>query len=182
MIISNNPSSSGFDFCAFSIASASNVIANISQCNFTEDESLCVGNTTVLSAPNGYGSYIWSTGATTQSITVSDFGTYSVAMEAAAPCVSNTKTFNVIDCTLANENFTFNKFKSFPNPVKNSLTISNATPIETIEISSILGQKMISKKINDIQTEIDLSQLSNGIYFVKVKSQGNDKTIKIVKE
>ena len=84
--------------------------------------------------------------------------------------------------TLSNENFTFNNFKLFPNPVKNSLTISNASPIETIEISSILGQKMISKKVNDIQTEIDLSQLSNGIYFVKVTSQGSEKTIKIIKE
>jgi uncharacterized repeat protein (TIGR01451 family) len=95
--------------------------------------------------------------------------------------VTNTCTTEFVS-TLSNENFTFNNFKSFPNPVKNSLTISNASPIETIEISSILGQKMISKKINDIQTEIDLSQLSNGIYFVKVTSQGNEKTIKIVKE
>lgn len=95
--------------------------------------------------------------------------------------VTNTCTTEFVS-TLSNENFTFNNFKSFPNPVKNSLTISNASPIETIEISSILGQKMISKKVNDIQTEIDLSQLSNGIYFVKVTSQGNEKTIKIVKE
>lgn len=95
--------------------------------------------------------------------------------------VTNTCTTEFVS-TLSNENFTFNNFKSFPNPVKNSLTISNASPIETIEISSLLGQKMISKKVNDIQTEIDLSQLSNGIYFVKVTSQGNEKTIKIVKE
>ena len=95
--------------------------------------------------------------------------------------VTNTCTTEFVS-TLSNENFTFNNFKSFPNPVKNTLTISNASPIEAIEISSILGQKMISKKVNDIQTEIDLSQLSNGIYFVKVTSQGNEKTIKIMKE
>ena len=187
MIISNNPSSSGFDSCALGIASATNVIANINQCNFIEDEFLCAGNTTILSAPNGYFQYNWldnngTTFADTQNITISDFGAYTVTMNSPAPCVSITKTFNVIDCTLANENFTFNNFKSFPNPVKNMFTISNDSPIETIEISSILGQKMISKKVNDIQTEIDLSQLSNGIYFVKVTSQGNEKTIKIVKE
>lgn len=95
--------------------------------------------------------------------------------------VTNTCTTEFVS-TLANENFTFNNFKSFPNPVKNTLTISNASPIETIEISSLLGQKMFSKRVNDIQTEINLSQLSNGIYFVKVTSQGNEKTIKIVKE
>ena len=37
-------------------------------------------------------------------------------------------------------------------------------------------------KVNDLQTEINLSELSNGIYFVKVMSQNQEKTIKIIKE
>lgn len=82
---------------------------------------------------------------------------------------------------LANESV-FSKFNYFPNPVKNTLTISNACVIDEIIINSILGQKRIAKKITDLQTEIDLSGFSNGIYFVKVRSKGQEKTIKIVKE
>jgi len=70
----------------------------------------------------------------------------------------------------------------FPNPVKNSLTISNEKLIDSIKITSILGQKMLSQKVNSLQTEIDLSELSIGIYFVKVTSEEKEKTIKIVKE
>lgn len=84
--------------------------------------------------------------------------------------------------TLENEKFAFNNLNYFPNPVKNSLTISNASAIDEVEITSVLVQKMISKKVNDLQTEINLSELANGVYFVKVTSNGQEKTIKIVKE
>ena len=62
------------------------------------------------------------------------------------------------------------------------MTISNNNTIDSVEITSILGQKMMVKSVNDLQTEIDLSELSNGIYFVKVTSEGQEKTVKIVKE
>lgn len=84
--------------------------------------------------------------------------------------------------TLSNQNFAFNNLNYYPNPVKNSLTISNSSTIDEVEITSILGQKMLSKKVNDLQAEINLSELSNGIYFVKVSSEGQEKTFKIIKE
>ena len=84
--------------------------------------------------------------------------------------------------TLSNQNFAFNDLNYFPNPVKNSLSISNASLIEEIEITSLLGQKILTKKINELQTELNLSELSKGVYFVKVISEGQEKTIKIIKE
>ena len=84
--------------------------------------------------------------------------------------------------TLSNQNFTFNDFKFYPNPAKNNLTVSNTSLIQEIEISTLLGQKIITKKVNDLQTEINLSELSNGVYFVKFRSEGQEKTVKIVKE
>ncbi|MEC4004101.1 T9SS type A sorting domain-containing protein [Flavobacterium sp. SUN052] len=83
---------------------------------------------------------------------------------------------------LANENFALNDLKYFPNPVKNSLSISNSSLIDKIEISTIIGQNIFSKTVNNLQTEIDLSDLSNGVYFLKINSEGQEKTIKIIKE
>lgn len=40
-----------------------------------------IGSTVTLSAPNGHGRYLWSNGATSQHITVSDTGTYQVWVE-----------------------------------------------------------------------------------------------------
>jgi uncharacterized repeat protein (TIGR01451 family) len=78
--------------------------------------------------------------------------------------------------------FAFNNFKCYPNPVKNTLIISNATTIDAIEITSALGQKVMTKKVNALQTEIDLTTLSSGIYFIKAIGSGQVKKIKILKE
>ncbi len=50
------------------------------------NDSICVGQTTTLSAPPGSGSYSWNTGATTQNITVSPTTTtvYTVTMSSIA--------------------------------------------------------------------------------------------------
>ncbi len=95
--------------------------------------------------------------------------------------VTNTTTTEFVE-TLSNSNFAFTNLNFFPNPVKNSLTISNALIIDSVEITSVLGQKIITLKVNNLQTDIDFSGISNGIYFVKVTSEGQEKTIKIVKE
>ena len=76
----------------------------------------------------------------------------------------------------------FAGLKYFPNPLKNSLSISNSSIISQVEITSLLGQKIMTKNINELQTEINLSNLSNGIYFVMVKADDKEKTFRIVKE
>ncbi len=95
--------------------------------------------------------------------------------------VTNTCTTEFVE-TLSNDNFVFANLNYFPNPTKNSITISNDTVIDTIEITSILGQQILSQKINSLQTELDMRSLPSGIYLVKVTSGEATKTVKIVKE
>lgn len=97
------------------------------------------------------------------------------------PITTNTCTTEFV-ATLDNPGFAFTHLNYHPNPLRNTLSISNDTTINTIEITSLLGQKMFSQKVNGLQTEIDLSELSSGIYFVKVTSEGQEKTVKIIKE
>jgi hypothetical protein len=107
--------------------------------------------------------------------------TANIYFDYNAPIATNVASTTVVT-NLSNDDFAFENFNFYPNPVKNTLTISNASTIDAIEITSILGQKMLSKKVNELQTEINLSSLSNGIYFVKVTSEGQEKTVKIIKE
>ena len=95
--------------------------------------------------------------------------------------VTNTCTTEFVE-TLGNDNFAFANLNFFPNPVKNSLSISNNSLIDSVEITSVLGQQMLSQKVNSLQADIDMSALSNGIYFVKVTAEGQEKTVKIIKE
>lgn len=84
--------------------------------------------------------------------------------------------------TLSSADFAFANFNYYPNPVKNQLILSNASSIDEIEVSSLLGQKIMTKKPNDLQTELDFSNLSNGIYLVKISVAGQTKTVRVIKD
>ena len=58
--------------------------------------SFCQGGSVVLSAPSGYSSYLWSTGQSSQSITVSSAGGYSVTVTNAAGCTSQSSATSVV--------------------------------------------------------------------------------------
>ena len=83
---------------------------------------------------------------------------------------------------LSTSDFNLPNFKFYPNPVKHILTLNNTALIDEIEIFSISGKSVLSKKLNSNHSEIDLSQVSSGLYLLKVKSEGKTKTIKFIKE
>ena len=120
-IITDNPSYNGFDECTYPTPGATNFLTNIDLCSFVREEVLC-GNSIVLTAANGYSNYVWTydhdnnaatppipvPGGNTQSITVSNIGTYYVSMITPAPCISLNETINVVY---------FNDLASISNPV-----------------------------------------------------------------
>lgn len=70
----------------------------------TSLSSINVGGTLVLTATLGFASYYWSTGETTQQITINSAGTYTVnGISATNGCTSNTasKTINLVANNLA---------------------------------------------------------------------------------
>lgn len=70
----------------------------------------------------------------------------------------------------------------FPNPVRNILTISAENEISYIAISDASGRIVLVKnRISRQKTEIDLSSLEDGIYFVRVETQTGIALQKIVK-
>ncbi|PJB17602.1 MAG: chromophore lyase [Flavobacteriaceae bacterium CG_4_9_14_3_um_filter_33_16] len=98
--ISDDPSFNSNTGCLLTPA-ATNFLADIN-CTFEEDVILC-GASVELSAGNGYDAYSWSTSpsgtpviGTTQTITVTNPGTYYVHNTATAPCQSIDQVFNVI--------------------------------------------------------------------------------------
>jgi uncharacterized repeat protein (TIGR01451 family) len=93
-----------------------------------------------------------------------------------APCL--TEFVNA----LATQGFAFENFKYSPNPVKEILKVTNDSVIDTITVTSMLGQTVFEKSVNDIEATIDLSALNSGIYLVKTTSASASKTFKIAKE
>ncbi len=83
---------------------------------------------------------------------------------------------------LSTSDFILPNFKYYPNPVKHLLTINNTSVIDEIEIYSVSGASVLSKKIDSDHADIDLSNVSSGFYLLKVKAEGQVKIVKLVKK
>ncbi|MFY0604356.1 MAG: aryl-sulfate sulfotransferase [Flavobacteriaceae bacterium] len=70
-----------------------------------------------------------------------------------------------------------NNFKVYPNPAKNSLTISLNTLVQKAEIYSVLGLK-----VRDYESikELDVTNLTSGVYILKVYAENQVFTKKIL--
>ncbi len=83
---------------------------------------------------------------------------------------------------LGTPDWTIKNLKVAPNPAKDIVTISSEAIITSIEIYTLLGQKILTQSINATISQIDLSQLASGNYMMKVMADEQMKTIKIIKQ
>jgi hypothetical protein len=97
----------------------------------------------------------------------------------------NTGGFGIsaYDASLSNGSFDNANFTFYPNPVKNVLNLSYNQEITSVEVFNMVGQKVSSNNLNATLGQVDMSQLPNGIYLVKVATANNQsKTIRVIKE
>lgn len=109
--------------------------------------------------------------------------TYYIAFEGTSNWARGINLDDItVDAALATPTFDSASFKAYPNPVKNFLNLSYKQNIDTVEVYNLLGQQVISKAINQNETQIDMSNMASGGYFVKVHTGDSVKTIKVIKE
>ena len=83
---------------------------------------------------------------------------------------------------LATDTFSSTNFKSFPNPVQNVLNLSYDKNITSISVMNLLGQVVLTNNFENKEAKIDMTTLTTGTYMVKVTSENEVKTIKVIKE
>ena len=73
-------------------------------------------------------------------------------------------------------------FSIFPNPANNVVAITAANNFNTIEILSFLGQVVVSQPNTGNSAKLDISTLTNGIYFIRLTSETGTSVKKFVKQ
>lgn len=122
-----------------------------------QDETfyICSGNAVNLSVSSIYSSYLWSTGATTNQITVTQSGNYSVVVTNNLGC-TKTKNFTVIDSEIATINsIEINDFDGDTNSVQ-------------INVSGN-GDYVYSLDGNNYQVNPFFTNVAPNIYIVYIK-------------
>lgn len=81
-------------------------------------------------------------------------------------------------CELGIEDYNKIAFTIFPNPAQNILNIESDWTLENVKIYSMQG--VLLKEF--FSTSLDISQLSAGMYFIQLSSEGKRVTKKFIKE
>lgn len=76
----------------------------------------------------------------------------------------------------------FSEFLVYPNPTNSLVNLKSAYPIKNISLYNILGKKIYSADPNNLQTKVNLNQLSSGVYLLQIKINEQVKTVKLLKE
>jgi hypothetical protein len=153
----------------------------------SNDSLICAGETATLSA-GGAWSYTWSNGSITQSpiITPSLTTTFTVTGQDSVGCINQATIIQqVAECVglLANEHGV-NQITVFPNPGNGLFLMQFSSLAEntSVELYNALGALILKESINTAESEINIVQVANGIYFLRIfEDQKQVMTIKLVK-
>ena len=167
-----------------------NLLINNPSANFSESIS---GNTTTFtnssSSVNSTLNYSWNFGdGNTSSIqnpshTYATNGTYTITLIASDCIFSDTITKTIQIGTNSMEENTNTSFEFYPNPTTHQIAINVEKQLlgSVYTIYDYTGKAILTGKILSEQSDIDLGDLSKGIYLLSI-GENLDRTFKVIKE
>jgi hypothetical protein len=144
------------------------------ECDFLDASSIACGGgddpdgamvTANALADGTYYIRVWSNGVAARSTSRIE-GTFDIVADAS---LSTTDFENELV-------FTF-----FPNPVNDNLTLNAQKDIQNVIVYNVIGQEVLRAAPNTMNTEVNMSDLQSGAYFVKVTIEEITETIRIIK-
>lgn len=141
------------------------------------------------------GGYLWSTGATSRSITVSAAGVYTVRAYNAGGCFSTSLPTTIVVVAVremsdnASEEISAPsvEMSAYPNPVHDVLNIDFNTSLQktyTISLMDIQGRivytKAFESEIGLNHIELNVSEYNKGIYFGYLTSDSEKRSLKVI--
>ncbi|WP_445453268.1 M12 family metallo-peptidase [Flavobacterium sp. 25HG05S-40] len=83
--------------------------------------------------------------------------------------------------TLGVEEGDFLDYSYSPNPTTGTVAIKSKDAITELAVYNVQGQLLFLQKMNELTTNVDLSQFANGTYFFKMKINDREANFKILK-
>lgn len=100
--------------------------------------------------------------------------TISGGSDLGTPGAANSFTLSVVKNQIP-------EFKLYPNPVSNKKLFISTKQSDNlkVQIFTIIGQQVFNKDVR-INEPIDISEISNGVYFIRVEENGKIATRKLI--
>ncbi|MEM9022522.1 MAG: T9SS type A sorting domain-containing protein, partial [Bacteroidota bacterium] len=151
--------------------------------NLGNDIAVANGPVT-LDAGSNFSDFLWSTGETTQTISVTNQGSYIVEATDGNGCrVSDTIAISFWPVGIA-EASDPNRTLVYPNPTDGNLSLvpQNNRSIRSISIINILGQPVLRQEFlpaPGTMVELDLHGLPAGSYFLRLTHEEGEELMKV---
>ena len=91
------------------------------------------------------------------------------------------QSFRATDALSTADNVLSTGIKLYPNPANNFIKLSNVEVADVV-VTDVTGKTVLKLKNVTSETEIKVSELNSGIYFVTVNANDSSQTIKFVKK
>jgi len=154
--------------------------------------TLLNGQTITLTSSDPTGGWLWSTGATTRSITVTTGGTYSVKSYNGGNCFSTSlpvTIYLIYSTRMAGNGETassINGLFTYPNPSNGQFHLSFNCEKEQecmINVYDLSGRMVLEKNISAIEgnnlVEVNASSLTSGMYLMRLSGDDFNEQLKL---
>lgn len=158
------------------------------------DENYTVGVYTGSGTPTGSGDFTLIGGTRTatypawEQVTI-DLSAYNdQTVRIGIHCISSDRYLFMVDdfsvdTTLGVNEFTSNNFKNFYDKNSDALTLlSSVSPLSSVQIYSVLGQEIINKNLSQSRETVNLSDIEDGVYIVRVTINDQTTSFKLLKQ
>ena len=147
--------------------------------------TLCLGSSVSLTV-SGASTYSWSHGATVAIVALNPTITtsYTVTGTSSVTGCSNSAitTLSIVTCTgILNLENDQNTIQIYPNPTNGELSLALPFSNGEIDIYDMNGRSVRSEKITTEKVELKLKDLPSGIYLIKIKSNSQVHTTKLIR-
>jgi len=151
------------------------------------DSAYTTESSYTIDAGSDFISYSWSTGATTQTVEVSETGDYYITVTDINGCTSSDSIFVDVDYVVNIITDISDMINIYPNPNSGKFVISiEGDEQEQIAVNlyNHTGQKiyhtLINRSGNSINIPMDISRLSQGIYILEICTEKGTYREKII--
>lgn len=155
------------------------------------NETIIDGEVNFTNTSADYDSLVWDFGDSTTSNednpvhSYTESGEYTITLTVTKCDQTDMKTKTINVEVLDTKLFKGVNLSVYPNPVKNELTLDFGKSFQSIRCTliDVTGRTLLQKKYtNETMATLDFSGFPQGIYFVKLATEGQVFTQKIVKE
>ncbi|SDI45103.1 T9SS type A sorting domain-containing protein [Winogradskyella thalassocola] len=107
-------------------------------------------------------------------------GTADIFFDFNPAIITNTVSTEIVE-SLSVDQFNAQAIQVFPNPVKNKLEITSNQIIDKLTIIDINGRLLKEIKLSNLNYDLDVSNLTKGVYFLEIQFGESKSTKKFIK-